>query len=141
MTNNVGENLKALFTTMENYITTKMVVGDAVHFGDVILVPLVEVSFGVGTGVNEKASAGQAGGGGLGARLVPAAVIVIIKDTVQLVNVKDKDGVNKLIDMVPGVLSKLNLDGLFSKKDKKDKDAAAPAAAETEKAATPEGSA
>ncbi len=56
-------------------------------------------------------------GGGLGAKITPSAVLVINKDGVQLVNVKDQNTINKIIDMVPGLLSKFNL----KKEDKEDK--------------------
>ena len=122
MSNNVSENLQSMFSKMENFISTKTVVGEAIHFGDIIIVPLVEVAFGVGTGLGESKDESQGGGGGLGARLSPVAVIVIVNGTVQLVDVKNQQSVNKLIDMVPGILSKLNLESLFSKKPKEDKE-------------------
>lgn len=118
MSNSLNSNLEALFSKMENFITTKTVVGEAVHIGDVILIPLVDVSFGVGAGASSDSSEKNKdyGGGGLGARITPSAVIVVINGSVQLVNVKSQDSVNKLIDMVPGILSKLNLGSIFSKK-------------------------
>jgi len=112
-----------MFSKLEDFISTKTVIGDAVHFGDVILVPLVEVSFGMGSALGEtkeKLDAGL-GGGGMGAKLVPTAVVVIVNGTVQLVNVKNQESVNKLIDMIPGVLSKFNLDSIFSNFSKKEK--------------------
>ena len=116
---NVNENLKMLFTKMEDYVSTKTVVGEAVHIGNVILVPLVDVAFGMGTGLIEGAgekNADDKGGGAMGAKMTPSAVIVIVDGTVQLVNVKSQESVNKLIDMVPGILSKLNLGSMFGKK-------------------------
>jgi uncharacterized spore protein YtfJ len=116
--NNVNENLKALFSKMEDFVSTKTVVGEPAHFGDVIIVPLIDVTFGIGTGVgSSKAETGGGGGGGgaAGAKMSPSAVIVIIGGTVQLVNVKSQESVNKLIDMVPGILSKFNLGGIFNK--------------------------
>lgn len=121
---NVNENLKTLFTKMEDFVSTKTVVGEAVHFGDVTIVPLIDVAFAMGTGLadnssDEKKSAG-AGGGAVGAKMTPSAVLVIMDGTVQLVNVKSQESVNKLIDMVPGILSKLGITAMFDKKDKKD---------------------
>ncbi|MCL2198398.1 MAG: sporulation protein [Defluviitaleaceae bacterium] len=120
---NINENLKTLFSKMEDFVSTKTVVGEAVHFGDTIIVPLVDVTFGMGTGLadtpsDDKNPAKGAGGGALGAKMSPSAVIVIVNGTVQLVNVKSQESVNKLIDMVPGILSKLNLGSFFDKKDK-----------------------
>ena len=116
---NVNESLKMVFSKMEDYISTKTVVGEAVHIGDVILVPLVDVVVGMATGIGSGSSdgSGGGGGGGLGAKMSPSAVIVIVEGTVQLVNVKNQESVGKLIDMVPGILSKLGLGSLFGKKD------------------------
>ena len=33
---------------MDSFISTKTVVGDAVHIGDTIILPLIEATFGVG---------------------------------------------------------------------------------------------
>ena len=122
MNSNVSEHLQSMFSKMENFISTKTVVGEPIHFGDIIVVPLVEVSFGAASGIGEGASEQGmgGGGGGLGAKLNPVAVVVIVDGTVQLVNVKNQDSVNKLIDMIPGLLSKIKLDGLFSKGSKED---------------------
>jgi len=122
--NGVNENLKTLFSKMEDFVSTKTVVGDPVHIGDVILVPLVDVVFGMGTG-GGNGDKDSGGGGGVGAKMSPSAVIVIVNGTAQLVSVKDQGSVNKLIDMVPGLLSKFNLGALFGKKDE-EADADAP---------------
>jgi len=118
----VSENIKMLFSKMDDYVSTKTVVGEAVTVGEVILVPLVDVSFGMGTVLNESDSSEKnkstdLGGGGVGAKMTPSAVIVIMNGTVQLVNIKNQDTTSKLIDMIPGVLSKFNLGSLFEKKE------------------------
>jgi uncharacterized spore protein YtfJ len=126
----VNENLQLLFSKMEEFVSTKVVVGEAVNYGNVIIVPLVEVSFGVCTGLSEaKTTDKNTGGGGLGARITPTAMVVIIDNTVQLVNVKNQESVNKLIDMIPGILSKFNLDSFFTKQDDKEVEEAAESAA------------
>ena len=114
---NVNDSLKMVFSKMEDYISTKTVVGEAVHIGDVILVPLVDVVVGMATGISSKSTDSGNGGGGLGAKMSPSAVIVIINGTVQLVNVKNQESMGKIIDMVPGILSKLGLSSLFNKKE------------------------
>jgi uncharacterized spore protein YtfJ len=106
---NINDNLKMLFGKMEDFVSTKTVVGEAVHIGDVILVPLIDVTFGMGTGVGGEAEKGSGGGGGVGAKMTPSAVIAVINGEVQLINVKHQESVSKLIDMVPGILTKLNL--------------------------------
>ena len=119
MSDSFNASLKTLFEKMENFVSTKTVVGEPSQVGDVIIVPLVDVSFGVAAGVsegekNENKDKKDITGGGLGAKITPSAVLVITNGNVQLVNVKNQDSLNKLIDMVPGVLSKINF-GSFGK--------------------------
>lgn len=120
---NLNSNLEVLFSKMENFISTKTVVGEAVTIGDAIIIPLVDVVFGVGAGscdsTQDKNNKEQ-GGGGLGGKITPSAVIIIQNGAIQLVNVKNQNSVNKLIDMIPGVMSKLNFENGFMKKDKTD---------------------
>ena len=109
---NLNENLETLFTKMENFLTTKTVVGEPITMGDITIIPLVDVAFGVGAGSKDNTldkERKEGGAGGLGAKISPAAVIVINKEgDIQMVNVKNQSAVNKLIDMVPGIANKLN---------------------------------
>ncbi|MCD8090326.1 MAG: sporulation protein [Clostridiales bacterium] len=115
---NISTSLDALFTKMDGFVSSKTVVGDAMVLGEITVIPLVDVSFGVGAGASDKTgekNKGEVCGGGLGAKISPAAVIVIKNDGIQLVNVKNENSINKLIDMAPGILDKLN----FGKSKKK----------------------
>lgn len=102
--NNFVTTVESLFKGMDNFISTKTVVGEAMHVGDTIILPLVEASFGVGAG----ASAGDKnkGGGGMGGKITPSAVIVIQNGTTKLVNIKNQDSVTKILDMVPDIINK-----------------------------------
>jgi len=116
MMGNLSQSFDSLFGKLENFVTTKTVVGDAITMGDVILLPLVDVSFGLAAGAGESgentAKTG-AGGGGAGAKITPSAVLVINGGNVQLVNVKEQDSISKLIDLAPGVINKIT--SMFSK--------------------------
>ena len=97
--------VESLFKGMDSFITSKTVVGEAIHIGDTIILPLVDVSFGVGAGVftgKEKNN----GGGGMGGKIMPSAVLVISNGTTKLVNVKNQDGITKILDMVPDFVNK-----------------------------------
>lgn len=121
MGNVVSESLDVLLGKLDTFVKSETVVGEPTNINGVIIVPLIEVSVGVGAGgggTNDKKE--NASGGGLGAKITPSAVLVISDGQVQLVNVKNQDSVNKLIDMVPSILSKFNLQ---PKKDKKAKTA------------------
>lgn len=120
----VKDNMQELFSKLEGHVSTKTVVGEPVHIGEVILIPMVDVSLGMGTAMvaNTEEDGGKrggkdGGGGAFGAKLTPSAVVVINGGTVQLVNIKNQESVNKLLDMVPGILSKFNLGGMFGKKE------------------------
>lgn len=105
MNNNFDTTVESLFKGMDSFISTKTVVGDAVTIGDTIILPLVDVSFGVGAGAfaGEKK---QNAGGGMGARISPSAILVISNGVTKLVNVKNQDTVTKILDMVPDFVNK-----------------------------------
>ena len=59
--NNFQTTVDSLFKGMNSFITTKTVVGEAVHIGDTIILPLVDVSFGVGASArSEDKKSGEA---------------------------------------------------------------------------------
>lgn len=97
--------VESLFKGMDNFITTKTVVGDAIHIGDTIILPLVDVSFGVAAGafVGEGKNNGA---GGMGGKITPSAVLVISNGSTRLVNVKNQDAMTKILDMVPDILDR-----------------------------------
>lgn len=103
--NNFNTTVESLFKGMDNFITTKTVVGDAIHIGETIILPLVDVSFGVAAGAfsQEKKNSGA---GGMGGKIMPSAVLVIQNGTSKLINVRCQDGVSKVLDMVPDFVNK-----------------------------------
>ena len=110
MNNTFDTTVESLFKGMDSFITTKTVVGDAVTIGDTIILPLVDVSFGVGAG----AFAGdkkQNAGGGMGAKISPSAILVISGGVTKLVNVKTQDTVTKILAMVPDFVNKFAAGG------------------------------
>lgn len=109
MSENVDKNLnntvESLFKGMENFMTTKTVVGDAINVGDTIVLPLVDVSFGVGAGASNKTDKNN-GGGGMGGKMSPSAVLVIKDGVPKLVNIKEQDGLTKILDMIPDFIER-----------------------------------
>ena len=88
---------------MDSFITTNPVVGEAIHIDDTILLPLVDVSFGVGAGAFAENAKNNAGGG-MGGKISPSAVLVISKNGTRLVNIKNQDAVTK--NMAPDLISR-----------------------------------
>lgn len=107
--------VEALLKGMDTVLSTKTVVGEATQIGDTIILPLVDVSFGVGAGAGGNADKKtQKGAGGIGGKMTPSAVLVIGKNgSTKLVNIKNQDTVTKLLDLVPDLVEKFS-----QKKDK-----------------------
>lgn len=103
--NSFNNTVESLFKGMDSFITTKTVVGDAIHIGDTIILPLVDVSFGVAAGAFAQEKSNN-GAGGMGGKINPSAVLVIQNGETKLVNVKNQDGMTKILDMVPDVINK-----------------------------------
>jgi uncharacterized spore protein YtfJ len=103
--NNFDSTVTSLFKGMDSFITTKTVVGDAIHIGDTIILPLVDVSFGVAAGAFSQEKKNN-GAGGMGGKITPSAVLVIQDGTTKLVNIKNQDGVTKILDMVPDFVNR-----------------------------------
>ena len=105
--NNFKGTVEALFQGMDGVISSKTVVGDAIHIGDTIILPLVDVSFAVGAGAF-NGDKKEKGAGGLGGKMTPCAVLVIQNGHTKLVNIKNQDTITKILDMVPDVIDKFS---------------------------------
>lgn len=121
----------SLMKGMDGFVSSKTVVGEAIHIGDTIILPLVDVSFGMGAGafIGEKK---KNSGGGVGGKISPSAVLVIQNGSTRMVSVKNQDSISKLLDMVPDFVDK------FMKKMDEKKNPEAAAAREEAKAAAAE---
>ncbi len=103
--NNFKATVESLFRGMDGVISSKTVVGDAIHINGTIILPLVDVSFGIGAGSfsGEKKERGM---GGIGGKMSPSAVIVIQDGRTKLVNIKNQDTITKILDLVPDVVDR-----------------------------------
>jgi len=106
----IRDNLKTIFDEMENFLTSKAVVGEPIEIGDITLIPVINVTFGMGTGggegANSKNNNQEGGAAGLGAKIAPSAVIVIKEGNISAIPLNRAGGVEKLVDMVPELLKK-----------------------------------
>lgn len=104
--NNFNGVIDSLMKGMNTVLSTKTVVGEATQLGDTIILPLVDVSFGVGAG----ASAGDkknGSGGGFGGKMTPSAVLIIKNGSTKLVNIKNQDTMTKILDLIPDIVDKI----------------------------------
>ena len=105
--NNFDETVNSLFKGLNHVMSTKTVVGEPQYIGDTTIIPLMDVSFGMGAGANNRDKS-DSGTGGIGGKMSPSAVLVIKDDQIRVVNVKNQDAVTKIIDMVPGTVDKVS---------------------------------
>lgn len=103
--NNFNSTVAALFQGMDSVVSSKTVVGDAIHVGDTIILPLIDVSFGIGAG-SFNAEKQEKGAGGLGGKMSPSAVLVIQNGRTKLVNIKNQDTMTKILDLIPDVIDR-----------------------------------
>ena len=105
--NNFGGVVESLLSGMNSVMSTKTVIGEATKVGDTIILPLVDVSFGVGAG-STLADKKNGGCGGFGAKMSPSAVLVIKNGSTKLVNIKNQDAVTKVLDLVPDIVDRFS---------------------------------
>lgn len=103
--NNFTGVIESLMRGMNTVLSTKTVVGEATQIGDTIILPLVDVTFGVGAGAS-AADKKTGGAGGFSGKLTPSAVLVIKNGSTKLVNIKNQDTVTKVLDMIPDIVDK-----------------------------------
>ncbi len=104
-----GEITASLFKGMDGYLSTKTVVGSPITIDDTVILPLVNVSFGmgVGTGLSDKKNTGT---GGLGGKVTPSAVLIIHNGNTRLINIATHSGLDKILDMIPDFVDKFKSD-------------------------------
>ncbi len=104
--NNFTGVVDSLLKGMDSLLSAKTVVGEATKIGDTIILPLVDVTFGMGAGANAGNSK-SGGAGGMTGKMTPSAVIVIKDGYTKLVNIKHQDSVTKILDLIPDVVDRL----------------------------------
>ncbi len=116
-------NIKTVMdTTMEKLRTmvdADTIIGTPVVVGNITLVPVSRVSFGLATGGSDFPSKNNqelfGGGGGAGVTVNPVAFICINGDNVHMMPVySDMNTIDKAINMAPELIDKVK--SLFDKK-------------------------
>ena len=108
--NDFNSSVSALLKGLEAFVCTKTVVGEPMKVNDAIILPHVDMKFGIGAGAFEGEKKNNAGGG-LGATINPCAVLVIQDGTTKMVSVKNQDVTSKIVDMVPGIINRFTSKG------------------------------
>lgn len=109
--------LEGMYDKLDNFLKTETVVGETIAVGEVKLIPIITASFGLGGGIGEEDKAGG-GGGGVGCKISPDAILVIRGSEVEMMPVKSRGSLDKLIEKIPSLLEKID-----EAKEKKEKTA------------------
>ncbi len=107
MTQNV---LETMYSKLDKFLKTETVIGEPMDLGEIKLIPIVTASFGMGGGLgeeNKKGGKSEGGGGGLGCRISPDAILVIKGDEVELIKLDAKRSLDKLFEMMPELIGKV----------------------------------
>lgn len=103
------EMLGQVTSKLEQFISTKTVVGEPIVIGNVSIVPLQVASFGFGSGGGEGKTpnnTGTGGGAGAGASLRPVALVVVKGDDVKVYGLGRKGILEALTDLIPEAICK-----------------------------------
>ena len=113
--NNFKTSLESLFRGMDGFLTSKTVVGDAITVGDTIILPLVDVTFGVGAGTS-SADKKNNSGGGMGGKITPSAILVIKDGQTRMVPVAvpATATMDRVLEMAPQLIDRV--EGFVNKK-------------------------
>lgn len=100
------------------------VIGDPIQVGEVTLIPVSKVSFGLATGGSDfpsKTTQGAlfGGGGGAGVSITPVAFLAVSDGNVKMLQIyKQTSTTDKAIALVPELFDRIS--GLFKKNKEKD---------------------
>jgi uncharacterized spore protein YtfJ len=118
---NAQKFLESMYDKLDEFLKTETVVGEPIIVDNIKLIPIITASFGLGGGFGEANNTESGGGGGgLGCRISPDAILVVKDGEVELIPIKKKASLEKLIEKAPELLSKV--EEMTSKKEKEEKD-------------------
>jgi len=112
MTNPAESMVNTLYEKLEKLIRSETVIGEQIQIGNITLIPIVSISFGVGggggTGKEVNGDEGGGSAGGSGAKIQPNAILVIKDGEVSAIPLSNRGSFDKLFEMMPEILSKID---------------------------------
>jgi uncharacterized spore protein YtfJ len=122
----VNETLSTLLDKVRALAKTETVVGDPITVQDITLIPIskISVGFAAGSGETGKEVKNNGEGAGGGISITPLVIIVVKKgqESHLLWIEKENRSVNKLLDLVPGILDRFAPEKKMEEKGNKQKD-------------------
>ena len=119
--NNVKSIMDVTMDKLRAMVNADVVTGTPIQVGNLTLIPVSRVSFGLATGGSDFPSkSGQlfGGGGGAGVTVVPIAFMVVNGESVKMMPIYNElSSLEKAVTMAPEIIE--NAKELFSKKEKR----------------------
>ncbi|MBQ3816892.1 MAG: sporulation protein YtfJ [Clostridia bacterium] len=117
--NNIKNIMDTTLEKLRTMVEADTIIGSPVVVGEVTLLPVSKVSFGLATGGSDfpSKSGGQlfGGGGGAGVTITPIAFIAVTGTNVKMMPVyNDVSGIEKAVNAAPELIDKVK--SAFSKK-------------------------
>ena len=111
--NTFAESFNSILSGMDRYVSSRTVVGEAIMLNErTIIVPMVDVSFGAASGTfADKGNSKGRVGGGLAGKVSPCAVLVMQGDLVRILPVKNRDTLDRIMDLVPEIINRFKSRG------------------------------
>lgn len=113
----VEDMIKTMVVELEKLISTETVIGKPQTFDGITIIPVCSIGFGFGAGggagtagegkERKGKGSGEGGGGGAGGGVSPTALIVIRKDTVEVMPLKAKGTIASAIETIGEAMPKV----------------------------------
>ncbi|MFW6135021.1 MAG: GerW family sporulation protein [Elusimicrobiota bacterium] len=107
----LNKELGSLFEKLQEFLTSRTIIGKEIQVGDTTLIPVIELTFGMGSGssggMDEKKQQGSGEGVGFGAKARPSAVIVIQKGQVELLPLGKPGALEKIMEKIPDIMDRI----------------------------------
>lgn len=119
--NNLSNMIDVTLEKLKTMTSAETIIGDPINRGEITIIPVSKVSFGLATGgsdfaVKSSPSTMFGGGGGAGVTIAPVAFIVIKGDNVRLLPVDSEvTALDKAVALVPELFDKVK--SLFGKEE------------------------
>lgn len=111
--NKLSEMMQSTMQNIKNLVEVNNIVGEPIVTPDgQTIIPVSKLSFGFGGAGGDSLGTKQQGYGGgsaAGVKIEPIGFLVVKEDSVRMVNVASpaKNGVDRIVDMVPDVMDKI----------------------------------
>ncbi|HAJ33918.1 MAG TPA: sporulation protein [Candidatus Atribacteria bacterium] len=128
MKEELHKQVEVLFEKLRDFLTSKTLVGEEIKIGEVTIVPIVEVTFGMGVGTRSggdkdtKDQEKYGGGMGLGVKARPSAFIVIKEEKVELISLRKSGSLEVILEKFPSIMDKFISKSKDKKEEKKEEE-------------------